>query len=793
MSSLRITREDVRRAAEKYKLVGVHCVSCKTTIEGSLSKLPGVRRVEVDPNSGLMVVEFEEGADRARVLAELRKLGYDAVTGRLTLKLRGLRAGAESAVESKLSRIPGVVEVRVYGSEGLVSLTYNPAETSAEALIEKVKEAGFDVEKVEEASGARGESYRGKLLVAAAGTLIYLAGRFLLESLAVEALGALVTYSVALKEFVAPALAAARRGYATMDTLLALGTTAALLLSLYSMARGGHVYFDAVVFITLFVVAGRAVEGRLREKASRILEEASKLVPEKARVKRGGRIVEVPSSEVRAGEIVVVRVGERVPVDGRVASGEGLVDEAPLTGESVPRRVEPGSLVLAGSTLVQGYLEVTALRTGEYTLAMRALEAAREAALAKPRLQRLADRIAGVFVYAVMAVAGVTFGYWYLIAGAPLSLAVIRSVTVLVVACPCALGIAIPAALAAGVSRAYRLGVMVRNPDSLDALAKVTVVAMDKTGTITKGRPRVVAVRAFNGFSEAEVLRLAAAVEAASSHPLARAIVEAAGRVEARVSGFTEIPGKGVLATVDGRSVAVGNWKLMQAMGVDGAEPELPEGVQTPVYVAVDGRLAGLIGISDEPRPEAREALEAIGRLGARYLVLTGDSERGARVLAARLGIPPERIRWGLDPIEKKMVIEDLRGRGERVAYVGDGVNDAPALAAANVGIAVNTALDIAKQSGDAVLARDDLRIIPAFIELSRNVYRKVRLNLLWAFAYNTVLIPVAAGAFVWAGIEITPAMAAAAMSLSSVTVTANSATILAWKPKVAGIKAASS
>ena len=768
--SLRISRREQRQGAEKYKLVGVHCVSCKTTIESSLSKLKGVRRVEVDPNTGVMVIEFEENADREAVIRELRKIGYDAVTGSLKLRVHGIRAGDEAKIEELLTTPPGVVSARVYGAEGIAVVHYNPEMTSEEELLEAYRGLGLRVEKLK--GEVRGESYRGKVLASGLAAALAVAAVILnLELLAVVA--GILAYIVALVEFVKPAVLAASKGYANMDTLLALGTTAALGLSLYNLATGGPLYMDAVVFITFFVVLGRAVERRLREKAQSALREAKRLLPKEARVLRGGVEVMVPAREVNPGETVIVRKGERIPVDGRVSGGEASVDESHVTGEPIPRRVGPGSLVLAGSLVAEGYLEVTALRTGEYTLAARALEAAREAALAKPRLQRLADRIAGVFTYAVLLIAGATLAGWLLL-GASLEQALLYAITVLVVACPCALGIAIPAALAAGVSKAHRLGVLVSNPDALDTLARTSLVAFDKTGTLTMGRPRVAGVWAAPGLDEETLLCTAAAVEKASEHPIARAIREACPNPKGSPESPVEIPGAGIIATLQGRQVAVGNEKLMRQLGVDPQKPPTLEG-RAIVYVAIDQQLAGAIAIEDPLRPETPQALRMLQEMGIEVMVLTGDGPEGAMALAKATGLPPEKIRHSLDPLDKKLAIEEAKKQGHTVAYVGDGVNDAPALSAAHVGIAVNTALDIAKQAGDMILARDDPTLIPETIRLAKKVRRKVRTNLAWAFAYNTLLIPIAAGLLTPLGITITPEMAAAAMSLSSITVTTNS------------------
>ena len=779
--TLRITKEQQRKAAERYRLVGVHCVSCKRVIENELAKIEGIEKAEVDPNTGSLTLVFSDGVDRARIVEAVRKVGYDIVLEKVILKAEGLREGMGPRIVRSLKSLPGVVDARVFEANKLIRVEFDPLQTSREELIETFGELGLRVELGGEEKKL--DTAKISLALSSLSAAIFLGGLTLgIEFLAL--IGGLAAFVVAFYEFIIPATKAALRGYLIMDTLLALGTGVAFGLSLYGYFLGGPVYFEAVVFITLFVVAGRYVEERLRHRAEEILSESRDILPDKARVERGGMIVEVPESEVKPGEIVVVRAGERLPVDGRIASGEGEIDESPVTGESIPRQVGEGDLVLAGSTLVRGWLRITALRTGEYRLVARALEAAREAGLYRPRLQELADRVVSVFVPSVLLVATATIA-GHLILGSTLATALIAAATVLVVACPCALGIAIPTAIAASVARAHRMGIILKRPDTLEPLSKAGIVAFDKTGTLTRGKPVVVDAKPVEG-DLSEALKLAATLEAESNHPIAKAIVEyynekIAGSL-GKLESMDEVPGTGLLGTVDGHNVAVGGIRLLEELGVE--EPDVDVEGLTRVYIVVDGNVKAVLGLEDEVKEEARRVIAELSRRGIEAYILSGDSPNAVKRIASKLGIPEERALGGLDPLKKAEIISNLKQK-KTVAFVGDGVNDGPALAEADIGFAVNEALDVARQAGDMVMAKNDLRLLTWAIELARKAARTIRFNLFWAFAYNVILIPIAAGALSPLGLVIRPELAALAMSLSSITVTSNSARILYWKPKL--------
>lgn len=777
--TLRITREEEREMREQYKLVGVHCVTCKRVIESELSKIPGIVKAEVDPNTGTLTLVLEEGRDRREIVEAVRRVGYDVVLEKLVFRVDGLKDGMGRGVEKRLKKLPGVVDVRVFEANRLVRVEFDPLHVKREQILEEFEAMGLKAEVGGEVKGR--DHGKISLGIASGATILYLAGLLFYKPLAVAA--GLIAFIPALYEFFIPAAKALVRGYLIMDTLLALGTGTALLVSIYGLIVGGATYFEAIVFITLFVLAGRYVERRLRNRAEEILSESANILPDEARVERRGSLVTVNVDDVAPGEVVVVRAGERLPVDGRVLKGEGEVDESPVTGESEPRHVVEGDLVLAGSTLVRGWLKVTSLRTGKYRLVERALEAAREAGLYKPRLQELADRIVAIFVPAVVAIALATV-IGHIILGASVTLALIAAATVLVVACPCALGIAIPAAIAASVARAHRLGLILKRPDTLEPLSKVKIFAFDKTGTLTRGRPKVADAKALEGSLE-KALFYAASLESESTHPIAQAIVsyyrENYGGEPVKPEELDEIPGRGLVGIVEGKSIAVGGHKLVEEFGLQVPRVEV-DGL-TRVYVIVDGSLMAVIGLDDDIREDAREAVQRLSQMGIKTYILSGDSPEAVRRVASKLGIPVEYALGGLDPLEKSKIIAELKEQG-KVAYVGDGINDGPALAEADVGIAVNEALDVARQAGDIVLAKNDLRLLLSLIQLAGKAARTTRFNLFWAFAYNALLIPIAAGVLSPWGISIQPEIAALAMSLSSITVTSNSARILYWKPR---------
>jgi len=578
-----------------------------------------------------------------------------------------------------------------------------------------------------------------------------------------------------------------------MFTLIALGTGVAFVFSVVATlapgllpasmrtAHGGvPVYFEPAAVIVTLVLLGQVLELRARARTRSALKSLLGLAPKTARrVEPDGQERDVPLTSVQPGDVLRVRPGEKVPVDGVVIEGRSTVDESMLTGEPLPVEKEPGSRVIGGTVNGTGTFLMRAERVGETTLLAQIVRMVGEAQRSRAPIQRLADRVAAWFVPIVIAVAVVTFAAWLFVGPEPrFAHALVNAVSVLIIACPCALGLATPMSImvATGRGAGAGAGVLVRNAEAIEVMEKVDTLVLDKTGTLTEGKPRLVSVVAFPQFTEADVLRFTASLERASEHPLANAIVE--GARERRVSlvpvsAFQSMTGKGVTGTVDGRVVSVGNAEFTGAAAeTKRAEPLRAEG-QTVVFVAVDGKLAGLVGVADPIKPSSPDALGGLRAEGLRILMLTGDSRTTAQAVARKLGI--EEFEAEVLPAQKAEVVKRLRAEGHKVAMAGDGINDAPALAAADVGIAMGTGTDVAMESADITLVKGDLRGILRARRLSRATLRNIRQNLFWAFAYNMLGVPVAAGVLYPAlGLLLSPMIASAAMSLSSVSVIGN-------------------
>ncbi|MBA2564866.1 MAG: copper-translocating P-type ATPase, partial [Gemmatimonadetes bacterium] len=549
------------------------------------------------------------------------------------------------------------------------------------------------------------------------------------------------------------------------------------------------VYHEAVIIIIALVLTGNMFEARAKRATAGALRALVNLRPRTARVARDGAARDVPVEDVGRGDVVVVRPGERVPVDGEVVEGRSAVDESMLTGESLPVEKEPGDRVIGGTVNRTGSFRYRATTLGTESVLAQIVKLMRDAQGSRAPVQRLADRISGIFVPVVLSIAIATFVVWYVAADvAPAVPAFAAAVAVLIIACPCAMGLAVPTAVMVATGRGAELGILIKGGEALQRAGDVTTIVLDKTGTVTEGKPTVTDLllpatptgRA--PASEEEVLRLVATIEAASEHPLAEAVVRHArerGLATGRAQAFDSATGKGATGVVDGRAVAVGNEALMAERGVDVAPlraqaERLAGEAKTPMYAAIDGELAALIAVADPLKATSREAIERMKRMGLEVVLLTGDNEGTARAIARQAGI--ERVVAGLLPDGKVAEVRRLQAEGRIVAMVGDGVNDAPALAQADVGVAVGTGTDIAAEAADVVLMRGDPRSVPQAIALSRRTMRTMKQNLFWAFVYNVVGIPVAAGVLYPAlGLLLSPVLASAAMAFSSVSVVTNS------------------
>src|SRR5437867_3752004 len=586
---------------------------------------------------------------------------------------------------------------------------------------------------------------------------------------------------------------------ANMDVLIALGTTAAwgysavvtLLPFLGVPLADKGTYYDTAAVIIGLILLGKLFEELARGKAGDAIRKLMDLAPRTAHVLRDGREEEVPVELVQLDDIVIVRPGERIPVDGTILEGFSAIDESMITGESIPVDKRVGDAVIGATMNKSGLLKIRATRVGADTALNQIIKLVGDAQVARAPIQRLADRVASVFVPAVIVIAVLTFLVWRIAIGESIAHALVFFIAVLIIACPCALGIATPAAIMVGTGKGAENGLLIKGGEYLEKAHRLTTVVFDKTGTLTKGRPSVTDVVAFGGFLESEVLRLAASAERGSEHPLGAAIVHAAesrGLPLVDPHEFEAIPGLGIRSKVEGRAVFLGNRHLMEDAGiridaVESSAERMEAQGKTAMLLAVDGTLAGIIGVADTLKEHSVDAIRALKSMGIEVVMLTGDNRRTAEAIARQAGI--NRVIAEVLPAQKTDQIKELQSQGKVVAMVGDGINDAPALAQSDVGIALGSGTDVAMEAGGIVLIKDDLRDVVASIQLSRRTVQKIRQNLFWAFFYNTALIPIAAGVLAGIGIVLNPIIAGAAMGFSSVSVVMNSMTLRRFKPQL--------
>ena len=769
---------DGRRARADLPLLGMHCAACANRIEKALGSAPGVAEAGVNFATARATVHYDPQATGPEALREVvRGAGYEALIPDRTAAGRG-----------------------------------TPPDGGGEAAPADVQDAE------EQARAAEYERQRRKFIIALVLTvpvaLLAMGGHV------IPALGPALNFSgrpwveLALttpvlfwagREFFTGAWSAARHRAADMNTLVALGTLSAYAYSLVvtvaphlvtsaatgaaggGAAHGPHdmsspagVYYEVAATIVTLILMGRLLEARARSKTSGAIRALMGLQPKTARVERDGIEQDVPVDQVRVGDVVRVRPGEKVPVDGEVIDGSSAVDESMLTGEPLPASKKAGDTVIGATLNKTGSLRVRATGVGRDTVLQQIVRLVREAQGSKAPIQRLADTISGYFVPAVLCVAVATFVLWFDLAPVEsrLTFALLTFVSVLIIACPCALGLATPTAIMVGTGRGAQSGILIKGGEALETAHKLTTVVLDKTGTITRGRPSVTDVVA-RGIDENELLRLAGSAERGSEHPLGEAIVRSAeerGLPLAQPQDFAAVAGHGIEAVVDGRSVLIGNAALLRGRGIEADEDaarRLADEAKTPVFVAVDGAWAGVVAIADPVKENSRAAVGRLHRLGLNVVMLTGDNRRTAEAIARQVGI--DRVLAEVLPEGKGEEIRKLREAGEVVAMVGDGINDAPALAQADVGIAMGSGTDVALEAADITLVRGDLSGVVTSIALSRATVRNIRQNLFFAFIYNVLGIPIAAGVlYPLTGWLLSPIIASAAMALSSVSVVTN-------------------
>ena len=807
-------------------ITGMTCTTCAATIEKGLVETPGVEQVNVSFASEKASIEYDPSkVDLAKIKNTISQIGYGVATKKSIFPVAGMTcASCVSRVEEALTSVPGVISASVNLASEKATVEYVEG-TELGALRQAVKEAGYKLgseaetlEDVTTAAQREIRTVRNRLILAAvlASTIMALMWTPFFEGKAylLWALATPVQFWAGWR-FYRGTWGALRHRTANMNTLIAVGTSAAYLYSMIAVlfprlfTAGGlepHLYFDTSAMIITLILLGRFLEARARGQTSEAIKKLIGMQPKTALVIRDGEEGEVPIEDVQVSDLVLVRPGERVPVDGIIRLGYSSTDESMITGESIPVEKKVGDKVIGATINKTGSFQLEATKVGKDTTLAQIIRLVEEAQGSKAPIQRLADVIASYFVPIVIGIAIITFIIWYSVGPDPaLTFALLNFVAVLIIACPCALGLATPTAIMVGTGKGAEHGILIRSAEALERSHQIRTVLLDKTGTLTRGEPEVTDIVAVPASSQEEVLRLAASAERDSEHPLGEAIVKAALEKKLEVAStkdFNAIPGQGVEASVAGKHLLLGNLTLITDRGLSlnglGEEAErLWEKGKTVMFLGLDSQVVGIIALADTLKPNAREALEQLHKLGIKVVMLTGDNRRTAEAIAREAGI--DDVLAEVLPEHKAQEVKRLQNEGKVVAMVGDGINDAPALVQADVGIAIGTGTDVAIETGDITLISGDLEGIVTAISLSKRTMKTIRQNLFWAFAYNTTLIPVAAGvlylAFGQTGVPsglhfilgkygfLNPILAAAAMAASSVTVVFNSLRIRRFKP----------
>lgn len=797
---------------------GMTCASCVGRVERALKAVPGVQTATVNLATERADITFGDRADPQAAVGAIESAGYAVREETTELGIEDMTcASCVGRVEKALRQIPGVIEANVNLATERARVRHSAGIVTTAMLEAAVEQAGYKARRLSAATASSDDQdserreneargLRRSLLIAALLTLpvfVLEMGSHLIPAMHHWVLGVLGEQRNAYLQFVLTTLVlfgpglrffrkgvpALLRGAPDMNSLVSVGTAAAYGYSVVAtfipqvLPQGtANIYFEAAAVIVTLILLGRTLEARAKGRTSQAIKRLVGLQAKTARVERNGETLEIPLDQVTTGDVVFVRPGEKIPVDGQVVEGASYVDESMITGEPVPVSKSVGAEVVGGTINKTGAFSFRVTKVGANTVLAQIIRLVEEAQGSKLPIQALVDKVTLWFVPAVMAAAALTFLIWLIFGPTPaLTFALVNAVAVLIIACPCAMGLATPTSIMVGTGRAAELGVLFRKGEALQALRDVSVIALDKTGTLTKGRPELTDLVPAEGFDYDEVLALVAAVETRSEHPIAEAIVAAAKQRDikiAAIEAFDATPGFGVSAKVSGRTVSVGADRFMTQLGLDVASflpaaQRLGEQGKSPLYAAIDGRLAAVIAVADPIKETTPEAIKALHALGLKVAMITGDNAATASAIARQLGI--DEVAAEVLPDGKVAALKQFRSHGARVAFVGDGINDAPALAEADVGLAIGTGTDVAIEAADVVLMSGDLRGVANAIALSQATIRNIKQNLFWAFAYNAVLIPVAAGMlYPINGTLLSPIFAAAAMALSSVFVLGN-------------------
>ncbi len=812
-------------ATKSLKIEGMTCASCAKTVERVTKKLQGVTESNVNFATEKLSISFDEAkVSVADIQTAVEKAGYKAISDAVnkTMKIEGMTcASCAKAVEKATRKLDGVTEANVnYATEKLI-INYEPSKVKVIDIKNAVEKAGYKA--IEEETTVDTDKERKekemkllwkKFIISAIFTvpLLYISMGHMLgaplpafidpmmnpEAFALSQLLLTIPVVIAGNRYYTVGFKTLFKRSPNMDSLIAIGTAAAVLYGIFATVKifGGDtsyamdLYFESAAVIITLITLGKYLESVSKGKTSEAIKKLMGLAPKTAIVIRNGKEKEITIEEVEVGDIIVVKPGEKMPVDGEVVEGTTSVDESMLTGESIPVEKNAGDKIIGASINKNGTIKYKATKVGKDTALAQIIKLVEDAQGSKAPIAKLADVISGYFVPIVIVLAMLSGLAWYFFGGESGIFSLTIFISVLVIACPCALGLATPTAIMVGTGKGAEYGVLIKSGVALETAHKIQTVVFDKTGTITEGKPKVTDVVVANGISENNLLQLAASAEKGSEHPLGEAIVKGAeerGLEFKKLDFFKAIPGHGIEVKIDGKNILLGNKKLMVESKIslerlDKISDNLAGEGKTPMYVAIDGSMAGIIAVADTVKENSKKAIEKLHEMGIEVAMITGDNKRTAEAIAKQVGI--DRILAEVLPQDKANEVKKLQAEGKKVAMVGDGINDAPALAQADIGIAIGSGTDVAMESADIVLMRSDLMDVPTAIQLSKSTIRNIKQNLFWAFGYNTVGIPVAMGILhVFGGPLLNPMIAGAAMSLSSVSVLANALRLKRFKP----------
>ncbi|MGE5632377.1 MAG: heavy metal translocating P-type ATPase [Caulobacteraceae bacterium] len=817
--------------SETFKITGMTCAACAKAVERAVKRLEGTTSADVNLATEKMSVQFDDQKVNTEMIqAAVSKAGYGALpeveNKEIAVPITGMTCAAcAKAVERAVGKLEGVEKVSVNFATEKALISYNPKTVRLSEIKQAISKAGYKALEIENKNAVDEDKLRKEKEIRTLWTKFIVSAIFSIPLLYIAMGPMLSWWNVPIPEWmrpmqyplryalveislVIPAIIAGYKFYTVgykaiwhrspnMDSLIAIGTTAAVTYSLYSTWRisTGHfayvedLYFETAGVIITLILLGKSLEAVSKGRTSEAIKKLMGLAPKTAIVIQEDKEIEIPIEEVEVGDIILVKPGEKIPVDGEVVEGLTSIDESMLTGESIPIEKKAGDKVFGASINKNGSIKFKATRIGSDTALAQIIKLVEDAQGSKAPIAQMADIVSGYFVPIVFGIAVVTAAIWLLL-GQDAVFALKTFIAVLVIACPCALGLATPTAIMVGTGKGAEYGVLIKGGEALETTHKIRTIVFDKTGTITEGRPEVTDVITTAAIDEKSLLQLAASAEKGSEHPLGEAIVRGAekqGLEIKKVENFNAIPGHGIEVSIDGKQMLLGNRKLMLERKItlaqlEGQSDKLASEGKTPMYIAIDNSLAGIIAVADIVKESSAKAIQKLHQMGIEVAMITGDNRRTAEAIAKQVGI--DRVLAEVLPQDKASEVKKLQQEGKKVAMVGDGINDAPALAQADIGIAIGSGTDVAMESADIVLMRSDLMDVPTAIQLSKSTIRNIKQNLFWAFGYNVAGIPIAAGVlYAFGGPLLNPVFAAAAMSMSSVSVLSNALRLKRFKP----------